>query len=121
MFISTKEKIDIFHAVGVLMDKVAALEKHHHHVTSARSNNTLESTMPLKPHPTDPDKLVYVKSKYCNPEETWDEPRTWVGLTDEEKQVCIKETDKLAGTYKRTSYLDLLVNTIEDALRRKNT
>ena len=40
--------------------------------------------MPLKPHPTDPEKMVYVKSKYRTPEETWDEPRTWVGLTDEE-------------------------------------
>jgi hypothetical protein len=70
--------------------------------------------MPLKPHPTDPEKMVYVSREYKL-------PKPWVGLTDEEKQVCIKETDKLAGTYKRTSYLDLLVNTIEDALRRKNT
>ena len=33
--------------------------------------------MPLKPHPTDSDKLVYVKSEYNLPKE-------WVGLTEEE-------------------------------------
>jgi len=47
--------------------------------------------MPLKPHPTDPEKMVYVKSKYRNPEETWDEPRTWVGLTDEEMTLIYVE------------------------------
>ena len=33
--------------------------------------------MPLKPHPTDPDKMVYVKREYILPKE-------WVGLTEEE-------------------------------------
>ena len=33
--------------------------------------------MPLKKHPTDPDKLVYVKAEY-------NLPKPWVGLTDEE-------------------------------------
>jgi len=33
--------------------------------------------MPLKPHLTDPDKMVYVKAEY-------NLPKTWVGLTDEE-------------------------------------
>ena len=33
--------------------------------------------MPLKPHPTDPDKLVLVSKTYKL-------PKPWVGLTDEE-------------------------------------
>jgi hypothetical protein len=33
--------------------------------------------MPIKPHPTDPDKMVYVKREYILPKE-------WVGLTEEE-------------------------------------
>lgn len=33
--------------------------------------------MPLKPHPTDPDKMVYVKREYIPPKE-------WVGLTEGE-------------------------------------
>ena len=32
--------------------------------------------MPLKPHPTDPDKLVYESHRYMF--------KDWVGLTDEE-------------------------------------
>ena len=38
--------------------------------------------MPLKPHPTDPDKMVYVKREYIPPKE-------WVGLTDDEKHSAI--------------------------------
>ena len=34
--------------------------------------------MPVKPHPTDPDKVVYESRKYDLPK------REWVGLTDEE-------------------------------------
>ena len=33
--------------------------------------------MPLKPHPTDPDKMVYFNREYKL-------PKPWVGLTDEE-------------------------------------
>ena len=36
--------------------------------------------MPIKPHPTDPDKMVFVRHQYDLPTK-----RTWVGLTDEEK------------------------------------
>jgi len=36
--------------------------------------------MPFKPHPTDPDKMVFVRHQYDLPTK-----RTWVGLTDEEK------------------------------------
>ena len=34
--------------------------------------------MPVKPHPTDPDKVVYESRKYDLPKSEW------VGLTDEE-------------------------------------
>ena len=34
--------------------------------------------MPLKPHPTDPDKLVFVKGEY-------NLQKPWVGLTFEER------------------------------------
>jgi hypothetical protein len=44
--------------------------------------------VPLKPHPTDPDKMVFVKSEYNLPKE-------WVGLTDEE--VSQMEKDCLWG------------------------
>lgn len=37
--------------------------------------------MPLKPHPTDPDKMVYVKREYNLPKE-------WQGLTDEDRMIC---------------------------------
>lgn len=33
--------------------------------------------MPLKPHPTDPDKMIFVRNEY-------DLPKPWIGLTDEE-------------------------------------
>jgi len=74
--------------------------------------------MPLKPHPTDLDKMVYVKRKYRNPEEAWDEPRTWVGLTDVE----IKEI-WLAGIDRGDDWLDVqgIARAIENALRSRNT
>jgi hypothetical protein len=68
--------------------------------------------MPLKPHPTDPEKMVYVKSKYRNPEETWDEPRTWVGLTDDEVNEIYASGD---------AYRIRIVRLIEAKLKEKNT
>lgn len=43
--------------------------------------------MPLKPHPTDPDKMVFVKSEYNLPKE-------WVGLTEQEQSDIAWEKDK---------------------------
>jgi hypothetical protein len=41
--------------------------------------------MPLKPHPTDPDKMVYVSRQYDIPQlQGVTTQRTWVGLSDEE-------------------------------------
>ena len=45
--------------------------------------------MPLKPHPTDPDKMVYYSRQYDLPE------RTWVGLTDEEIFETHKQVDSM--------------------------
>ena len=44
--------------------------------------------MPLKPHPTDPDKMVFVSHQYDLPKE-----REWVGLTDEEQMALLKDSD----------------------------
>jgi len=43
--------------------------------------------MPLKPHPTDPDKMVYVSRQYDIPQlqGVTVTQRTWVGLTQEER------------------------------------
>ena len=41
--------------------------------------------MPLKPHPTDPDKMVYESRKYDLPK------REWVGLTEDQIDELEKE------------------------------
>ena len=47
--------------------------------------------MPLKPHPTDPEKMVYFSHRYDIPQlqgVTTAPQREWVGLTDEEALDC---------------------------------
>jgi hypothetical protein len=63
--------------------------------------------MPFKQHPTDPDKMVYVSRQYDLPQ------RTWVGLTDEEKQKF------LGGDAYGATLHD--INAIEAKLKEKNT
>ena len=60
--------------------------------------------MPLKKHPTDPDKMVYVKAEY-------NLPKPWVGLTDEE----------LIELSESGLYLWELWKAIEAKLKEKNT
>ena len=59
--------------------------------------------MPLKPHPTDPDKMVYVSRQYDIPQLQGGTmtplQRTWVGLTDEDLAVCGNEDDVLLARY----------------------
>jgi len=43
--------------------------------------------MPLKPHPTDPDKMVFVRHQYDLPTK-----REWVGLTEDEIKECFAIT-----------------------------
>jgi len=60
--------------------------------------------MPLKPHPTDPDKMVFVKSEYSLPKE-------WVGLTKEECfELCVKHKDAPFS----------LLLAVQDKLKEKN-
>ncbi len=66
--------------------------------------------MPIKPHPTDPDKMVYVKREYIPPKE-------WVGLTEEEIAILWKATPLLVGVY---SYTDI-AREVEAKLKEKNT
>jgi len=62
--------------------------------------------MPLKPHPTDPDKMVFVRHQYDVPTK-----REWVGLTDEESNQLWESTDSDWELMKRT----------EAKLKEKNT
>jgi hypothetical protein len=79
--------------------------------------------MPLKPHPTDPEKMVYVKRKYRNPEEPWDEPRTWVGLTDEE----INSWEYMPMFFNMTTALEVVPTVaqfarfVESKIKERNT
>ena len=61
--------------------------------------------MPLKPHPTDPKKMIYVSRKY-------DFPKEWVDLTDEDIQ------DALPG-YRSVDAIDI-ARVIEAKLKEKN-
>ena len=61
--------------------------------------------MPLKPHPTDPDKMVYVREKY-----NW--PKEWVGLTADERIACEIEAK---------GNIVFLCTAIEAKLKEKNT
>ena len=65
--------------------------------------------MPLKQHPTDPDKLVFVKGEY-------DLRKPWVGLTDEE----IKSLPSWWPSYEDAPALIKLVKDVEAKLREKN-
>jgi hypothetical protein len=56
--------------------------------------------MPLKPHPTDPDKMVYTRAEY-------NLPREWVGLTAYE--IASIPLDEHA------------LQTVEKLLKEKNT
>ena len=66
--------------------------------------------MPLKPHPTDPEKMVYVSREYKL-------PKPWVGLTNEEMMQIYVELKSVVGFYSVEKY----ARAIENALRSKNT
>ena len=70
--------------------------------------------MPLKPHPTDPDKLVLVSKTYKL-------PKPWVGLTDEEWEPLY---DKFAKHQEYGAFVSgwgSFARAIEAALKEKNT
>ena len=70
--------------------------------------------MPLKPHPTDPEKMVYVSREYKL-------PKPWVGLTDEE----IHMTTVLLGFNPEwkteIGMTRAIVRNLEAKLKEKNT
>jgi hypothetical protein len=69
--------------------------------------------VPLKPHPTDPDKVVYVPREYDLPAK-----RQWVGLTDAElADMHATLMVRLRGCYETKD----LYKAIEAKLKEKNT
>jgi hypothetical protein len=62
--------------------------------------------MPLKKHPTDPDKLVYVKAEY-------NLPKPWVGLTEQERNDIEDYCEMIVGK--------AAFEAIEAKLKEKNT
>jgi len=69
--------------------------------------------MPLKDHPTDPDKWVYKSREYTTEEDDdiQDYVRPWVGLTDREMKDAISLDDTPMEMGRK----------IEQALKEKNT
>ena len=67
--------------------------------------------MPLKPHPTDPDKMVYESHQY-------DLPKPWVGLTQEQRQQLWTASGNIAG-FGGISFKD--IDRIEAMLKENNT
>jgi hypothetical protein len=70
--------------------------------------------MPVKPHPTDPDKLVYVKAEY-------NLPKPWVGLTDAEKDGKRVLENGLLFNAAEVQAWELGIDYAEAKLKEKNT
>jgi hypothetical protein len=72
--------------------------------------------MPLKKHPTDPDKLVYVSNHYDIPQlqGVTTTQRPWVGLTDDAEIFAISNTMPYADRFE-------FARAIEAKLKEKNT
>jgi len=68
--------------------------------------------VPLKPHPTDPDKMVFVKHEYNLPKE-------WQGLTETEKEMMWDEA--VEGREHFCSQYGDFADAIEAKLKEKNT
>ena len=75
--------------------------------------------MPLKPHPTDPDKVIFVSRKYDWPK------REWVGLTDEDleniKLLTFEKEINSNGEEQEAVDLDHLMRATEQLCKEKNT
>lgn len=68
--------------------------------------------MPLKQHPTDPDKMVYVKAEY-------DMPKPWVGLTDDERKL-VRNSVGYNQFMTAGEYAELVQKATESLLKAKN-
>jgi hypothetical protein len=89
--------------------------------------------MPLKPHPTDPDKLVYVSRQYeipqsyryvktvheCKP--VYVAQRSWIDLTDEDIFCVLNELQAIYNGPPTTDTRVIFARAIEAKLRSKNT
>ena len=75
--------------------------------------------MPLKPHPTDPDKVIFVSRKYDWPK------REWVGLTDEDleniKLLTFEKEINSDGKEQEAVDLDHLMRATEQLCKERNT
>jgi hypothetical protein len=75
-----------------------------------------ENNMPLKPHPADPDKVVYVPRQYDLPTK-----REWVGLTDTQiEQVYFEVVKKHRGAPMPWGQVQF-GKALEAKLKEKNT
>jgi len=75
--------------------------------------------MPLKPHPTDPDKVIFVSRKYDWPK------REWVGLTDEDleniKLLTFEKEINSDGEEQEAVDLNHLMRATEQLCKERNT
>ena len=62
--------------------------------------------MPLRPHPTDPDVMIWTKPEYSIPLQT---PREWQGLTEQERL-----------EFSRWAHIDIIED-IETKLKERNS
>ena len=67
--------------------------------------------MPFKPHPDNPDLVIYTPNEY------WI-PKPWQGLTDEERDNLTK---KIIGLNSCCGWEDEYAKAIESRLKEKNT
>jgi len=81
--------------------------------------------MPLKQHPTDPDKMIYVSRQYDIPQlqgVTATQPCTWVGLTDEEIITAYETSGHKQSIRPQDVFaVASLARTVEAKLKEKNT
>ena len=79
--------------------------------------------MPLKQHPTDPDKVVYVRNQYDIPQlqGVTTTQRPWVGLTDAEKDGKRVLENGLLFNAAEVQAWELGVDYSEAKLKEKNT
>jgi len=70
--------------------------------------------MPFKPHPTDPDKMVFVRHQYDLPTK-----REWVGLTDDEIEEVWGNTPIMLNARNNSIRINF-AKSIEAKLKEKN-
>ena len=85
--------------------------------------------MPLKDHPTDPDKWVYKSREYMieDDDDIQDYKKPWVGLTEEELYEIYDESDDgsspcgVCGACSKCKIEVSIARAIQSKLKEKNT